>query len=84
MKRLIVCGAAILALSACKSGWSSAEKEQFKSTCNSGFSPTIGVEKAKDFCDCFEEKVEKKYASKAEADKATQAEVEALSKECIK
>ncbi len=84
MKKLFVCGAIILAFSACKSNWSAAEKDQFRATCNSGFATTLGAAKAKDFCDCFQEKVEKKYATKAEADKATQAEVGALIIDCPK
>ena len=84
MKRLIVCGAAILALSACKGGWSSADKDEFKKTCLGSTTSGMGEEKAKNYCDCFEEKVEKKYPSKAEADKATTADITQLSTDCMK
>ena len=86
MKRFIVCGAAILALSACKSGWSSAEKDNFLKTCTGAATGSMGAEKAKDYCDCMFPKLEKKYPSAAEADKLNSSDpaVMEMAKECIK
>lgn len=85
MKRLIVCGAAILTLSACNSGWSSADKEQFVKDCTAGAS-SMGAQKAKDYCECMLPKIQKKYPTVAEANKITTADAEMteMAKECVK
>ena len=86
MKRLIVCGAAMLALSACKGGWSSGDKETFLKTCTDGATSSMGAQKAKDYCECMLPKIQKRYPTVAEANKITTADAEMtkMAEDCYK
>lgn len=84
MKKLFVCGAIMLALSSCKSGWTSAQKDEFIKTCTSAASGSMGEQKAKDYCSCMEPKVEAKYPKAEDAGKMSTDEATTMAKDCVK
>ena len=71
-----------LLLSACNKHWTATQKRNFLTTCEEN-AVTIG-EKANDYCDCLQKKVEAKYPNINRANKMVQSEKEAMTIECLK
>lgn len=88
MKRLFFCGVVLLGLSACKSStsWSQTDKDAFMNTCVSKAQSSAGMDetKAKDYCSCMQEKVEKKYPNSSDAAKMTISDITEMAKGCVK
>jgi hypothetical protein len=88
MKKLVVLGAVVFSLGACKSstGWSSAEKKVFINTCVSKAQSSAQMTSAQatDYCSCMADKVEKKYPNAATADKMSVEEITEMAKACLK
>jgi hypothetical protein len=63
--------------------WSQTEEDNFLSTCENTATPNVVEARAKDYCTCMLGKIEKLYATYAEADKTmTKAEMQPLADEC--
>ena len=64
------------------SSWTDAERKQFVETCTNS-AAALG-DKAKPYCECSLEKLEKKYPNSADVGKLTNAETEEIAKDCLK
>jgi hypothetical protein len=88
MKKLWICGALALALGACKSGsnWTQADKDAFVGKCVPESQRQAGMSesKAKDYCDCMLDKVQKKYPKAQEAGNMSVNEATEMARDCVK
>ena len=79
---LIILVSFLFVLPACNTYWTATQKRNFLTTCEEN-AVTIG-EKAHDYCDCLQKKVEAKYPNINKANKMSQKEKEAMTIECLK
>lgn len=90
MKIILSLLASMLIITACKNGWSVAERNDFVNTCANAAAPNMGQEKAKAYCSCMQQKLEAKYPNSKDANKAINApgamqtpEMTALVQNCL-
>lgn len=89
MKTILSLVASIFILSACKTGWTVQERNDFISSC-AQVAAKMGQEKATAYCTCMQQKLEAKYPNSDEAGKAVNApgamqtpELSAMAQACL-
>ncbi len=65
-----------------KSNWTETERNQFVTTCTNS-AAALG-DKAKPYCECSLEKLEKKYPNSADVSKLTNSDTEEIAKDCLR
>ncbi len=73
MKTILSFVASMLIITACKNGWSVAERNDFINTCTNAAAANMGQDKAKAYCTCMQQKLEAKYPNSQEANKVLSA-----------
>jgi hypothetical protein len=73
MKAILTLVASMFIISACKNGWSVAERNDFINTCTQAAAVNMGQAKAKSYCTCMQQKLEAKYPNSQNANKALNA-----------
>jgi hypothetical protein len=73
-----------------RSEWSESERNDFINTCTQAASNSMGQEKARAYCSCMQQKLEKKYPNYTDANKAINVpgamqtpEMQAMVQECL-
>ncbi len=59
----------VLIVTACKNGWTVAQRNDFVNTCAQSAARNIGQDKAKAYCSCMQQKLEAKFSNYQDANK---------------
>ena len=63
-------------------GWTSVEKKEFMSNCVGTAEKNVGYERAKDYCSCMMDKIEKRYPNSSDVNKMTETQRDKWAAEC--
>ena len=84
MKRLSLTLLLLLPLLACNRGWTQGDRDKLVNTCvEKAQSQGIDPNKLKNYCACYQQNIEKKYATMGALTKADANSISAAAQECL-